>query len=136
MWVLLLAVTTIGTNAFFNCTFEDITSLAANPPELPASSFNQEIYTTAFLHVPEQSEEDYKNADGWKNFLNITATSAINNIYEDDNTIVFVENGKIIAPEGSVVYDISGHKVSCSKLSTGIYIVRLPTAKTVKVKIN
>ncbi|MDE5745445.1 MAG: chitobiase/beta-hexosaminidase C-terminal domain-containing protein, partial [Paramuribaculum sp.] len=54
----------------------------------------------------------------------------------DDSAAVSVENGSIIAPEGSEVYDLAGRRVASTALRPGIYIVRVPGAKAVKVKVD
>ncbi|MCI9607352.1 MAG: hypothetical protein HFJ94_04155 [Muribaculaceae bacterium] len=46
------------------------------------------------------------------------------------------EGGSIIAPEGSEVFDITGRRVSATGLRAGIYIVRTPGGKAVKVKVD
>jgi hypothetical protein len=46
------------------------------------------------------------------------------------------EGGSIIAPEGSEVYDITGRRVNATGLHAGIYIVRTPGGKAVKVKVD
>jgi hypothetical protein len=46
------------------------------------------------------------------------------------------EGGNIIAPEGSEVFDITGRRVSATGLRAGIYIVRTPGGKAVKVKVD
>ncbi len=46
------------------------------------------------------------------------------------------EGGSIIAPEGSEVYDITGRRVNATGLRAGIYIVRTPGGKAVKVKVD
>ena len=46
------------------------------------------------------------------------------------------EGGSIIAPEGSAVFDITGRRVNATGLRAGIYIVRTPAGKAVKVKID
>ncbi len=46
------------------------------------------------------------------------------------------EGANIIAPEGSAVFDITGRRVNANGLRAGIYIVRTPAGKAVKVKID
>ncbi len=46
------------------------------------------------------------------------------------------EGGSIIAPEGSEVFDITGRRVNATGLRAGIYIVRTPGGKAVKVKVD
>ncbi|MDE5745795.1 MAG: chitobiase/beta-hexosaminidase C-terminal domain-containing protein, partial [Paramuribaculum sp.] len=49
---------------------------------------------------------------------------------------VRAEGDSIIAPEGSEVYDINGRRVAATGLRSGIYIVKVPGAKAVKVKVD
>ncbi len=52
-----------------------------------------------------------------------------------DNS-VRAEGDCIIAPEGSMVYDLTGRRVASASLRPGIYIVRTPGGKSVKIKID
>ncbi|MDE7452005.1 MAG: chitobiase/beta-hexosaminidase C-terminal domain-containing protein, partial [Paramuribaculum sp.] len=54
----------------------------------------------------------------------------------DESDAVRAEGGNIIAPEGSEVYDITGRRVATTCLRSGIYIVKVPGAKAVKVKVD
>ena len=75
-------------------------------------------------------------ANGFKASCTVVVKSAtgIENV-ENDGAAVRVENGNLIAPEGSQIYDLSGRMVSTRNLTSGFYIVRLPGGKTVKVKL-
>ncbi|MDE5838862.1 MAG: chitobiase/beta-hexosaminidase C-terminal domain-containing protein, partial [Paramuribaculum sp.] len=53
-----------------------------------------------------------------------------------DNDAVRTEGNTIIAPEGSEIYDINGRRVNATGLSRGIYIVRIPGAAAVKIKVD
>ncbi len=48
---------------------------------------------------------------------------------------VRVDGDSIIAPQGSEVYDLSGRRVNPTGLTGGIYIVRIPGGKAIKVRI-
>lgn len=52
-----------------------------------------------------------------------------------DNS-VRAEGDCIIAPEGSMVFDLTGRRVASASLRPGIYIVRTPGGKSVKIKID
>ncbi len=54
---------------------------------------------------------------------------------EGGESAVRVDGSDIIAPEGSEIYDLSGRKVSTANLAPGIYLVRLPDGKAVKVRV-
>lgn len=63
-------------------------------------------------------------------------TTGIDGIGNDgDADRVRVEGDSIIAPDGSEIFDISGRRVSADGLRKGIYIVRTPDGKAVKVMI-
>ena len=64
--------------------------------------------------------------------------TAIDGIDSDttDSSDIRAEGANIIAPEGSAVFDITGRRVNATGLRAGIYIVRTPAGKSVKVKID
>ncbi|MDE5745745.1 MAG: chitobiase/beta-hexosaminidase C-terminal domain-containing protein, partial [Paramuribaculum sp.] len=76
-----------------------------------------------------------RKIDGGVTTLNVWDTTAINAI-GSDNSEVRVENGCIIAPEGSQIFTTAGVRVSPANLRNGIYIVRVPGGKTVKVAVK
>ena len=61
--------------------------------------------------------------------------AAIDDVNGDSETGVSVEGSSIVAPEGSLIYDLMGRRVNPTSLSTGIYIVRTPAGKAVKIKL-
>ena len=63
-------------------------------------------------------------------------TSAIDSIGSDANRAVRVEGNCIISPEGSEVFDLNGRRVAASGLRPGIYIVRIPGGKAVKIRVK
>ena len=216
-------VTTIGAGDFTGCgSIKNITVLATVPPTLHDNGFEQVVYKNVSLRVPDTNADDYRKADGWKNFFDIlgineirpieitmeladveltegesttlkaiitpenatdkkvtwsssdeavatvdatglvtalktgtttiTATTSngltasctvtvkakpagIDGIDSEGDDTVRVEGGNIIAPEGSEVFDLSGRRVTASGLRSGIYIVRIPGAKAVKIRI-
>ena len=50
--------------------------------------------------------------------------------------VVSVSGNDIVAPEGSMIFDLMGRRVNPTSLRTGIYIVRTPAGKTFKVRID
>ena len=216
-------VTTIGAGDFTGCgSIKNITVLATVPPTLHDNGFEQVVYKNVSLRVPDTSADDYRKADGWKNFFDIlgineirpidiemeladveltegesttlkaiitpenatdksvkwsssdetvasvdasglvtaikvgtatiTATTSngltasctvtvkaksagIDGIESETVSAVRVEGGNIIAPEGSEVFDLSGRRVSATSLRPGIYIVRIPGGKAVKIRL-
>ena len=216
-------VTSIGAGDFTGCgSIKNITVLATVPPTLHDNGFEQVVYKNVSLRVPDTSADDFRKADGWKNFFDvlgineirpieitmeladveltegesttlkaiitpenatdksvtwsssessvasvdatglvtalkagtatITATTSngltvtctvtvkaksagIDGVDSEGESAVRVEGGNIIAPEGCDVFDLSGRRVTATGLRTGIYIVRIPGGKAVKVRL-
>ena len=64
------ALTSIGKGVFDACSgLKTIECLATTPPECGILCFHGVDYTACTLTVPEGTEEAYRNADGWKEFL-------------------------------------------------------------------
>ena len=61
--------------------------------------------------------------------------TAVDSIDSDKIEEIRADGDRIIAPEGSEVYDLNGRRVRAEGLRPGIYIVRTPTCRTVKVKL-
>ena len=65
-------VTAIGSAAFSGCSgLTTVTSAITAPFGIDDNTFDNEVYQTATLYVPEGTLAKYRAADGWKNFLNI-----------------------------------------------------------------
>lgn len=68
---------TIGENAFRNAS-GSITSISVNallPPTVSENAFVSAVYSKATLTVPPMSLDAYKEADVWKNFTSIEAST-------------------------------------------------------------
>ena len=65
----------------------------------------------------------------------VPVTTGIDGISGEGENAVRVDGSDIIAPEGSEVFDLSGRRVSPTGLAGGVYIVRTPDGKAVKVRI-
>ena len=216
-------VTVIDPADFEGCTaIRNITVYAPVPPEVYEESFEDNVYETATLRVPDESVEDYKADEVWSKFFNLlgvseirpidiemeltdveltegesttlkaiitpenatdksvtwnssdssvasvdatglvtalkagTATitaitsngltasctvtvkaksAGIDGVDSEGESAVRVEDGNIIAPEGSEVFDLNGRRVTASNLRPGIYIVRIPRGKAVKIRL-
>lgn len=61
-------------------------------------------------------------------------TGSVSTIY-DAETPVTVSGRSILAPAGSMVFDLTGRRVNASSLPAGIYVVRTPS-RTVKVSVR
>ena len=71
-------MTAIYSGDFNGCgSIKNITSLNLVPPVLPGNGFDKAVYKNATLRVPDDSLDDYKVANGWKNFFTILGTSDI-----------------------------------------------------------
>lgn len=128
----------IGENAFLNCNrIRQITVNAMTPPTISRSTFASAVYNNATLAVPDESIDDYKAADHWKEFMKIEP-SAAHNINSDNNIQVVAFNSQITilgtAADAPVsVYTTDGTLVQQTTASTlaqytferGVYIVKV-----------
>lgn len=77
-------LTNIAFNAFQGCgNIAEIYCEAIDPPYCADTAFNTSIYENCRLYVPEESEEAYREAGVWSEFVNIQALDIVNGfIYE------------------------------------------------------
>ena len=132
------SVTSIGNSAFEGCS--DLNLLrcdAITPPSLGSGVFYCFDTSTCKLVVPDQSIIQYKAAQQWKDFLNI---SDVEMVTVDDSGIS-VENGAIVNKSNQQidVYSISGAKAYSGNdaeitLPSGIYVVKVGE-KVVKIAL-
>ena len=65
-------MTNIDEDAFYGCTdLTEIVSLASIPPVCNAGVFGKVNKSLCTLKVPKGSKDAYRQADGWKDFVNI-----------------------------------------------------------------
>ena len=106
-------------NVFYEATkISSVICRALNPPTIYESTFSGITYLTALLHVPNGSESFYGEANGWKDFANISANISDNGLYRltyyVDNYIYKecdLEEGTEIIPEEEPIkegYTFSG----------------------------
>jgi hypothetical protein len=70
--------------AFTGCSsLVDVTCLAATPPSADDDSFDQSTYTSATLHVPGASLNDYKAATCWKKFTAVEGIFRLGDVNKD-----------------------------------------------------
>lgn len=112
------SVTHIGHNAFLGCSgLTAIYNYATTPCSLGSSDddissvFEYVDKENCILYVPKDCVEKYCEAEGWKEFVNITeiGSTGISSLRTD---------GK-----GLDVYNLLGQKVSPNELSKGVYII-------------
>lgn len=75
-----------------------------------------------------------ESEDGVVTFDYSADTSGIGEVAVDGSEIL-VAGGRIIAPEGSEIYDMSGRKCASANLSSGVYVVRTGS-ENVKVLVK
>ena len=125
----------VGLDAFKGCkNITTVTCLSLLPPSVDESSFEESVYGKATLVIDPSAESVYKNDEVWSQFYALSPTS-IDDIESEGESAVRVEGGNIIAPEGSEVFDLSGRRVSVTGIRPGIYIVRIPGGRAVKVRL-
>lgn len=80
-------VETIGTMAFYSCrNLTAVTCKATSVPQLEGQAiFHSEAYKNATLKVPRSSEQNYRQADYWKNFKTIVGIDIHHDLPGDVN---------------------------------------------------
>ena len=122
--------------SFTNCgSLEQINVGSAVPPT--GAEFSKSVYQNASLIVPEKYVETYKDAEGWKEFYNITTN--IDNVKTSPKLNVKVENGNIIIYDaiGTVsVYDVTGTLIKYVRANSGTVEISVPCSGIYIVKAN
>ena len=104
----------LGINAFYGCRqMKAIMCYAWNPPICGENTFGEINKETCKLYVPDGTLELYRNADVWKDFVNILEISSlgVEDLVEDDTPIEY--------------YDLNGIKVN--NPSNGVFIMKQGT---------
>ena len=90
----------IDYNAFADCSeLRTIYLKAATPPLIDKSSFANGCYMFATLYVPKGTLSDYKNAEVWKDFINIEekeySDAPVEPKSKCSSPVIYYEKGKI-----------------------------------------
>lgn len=104
----------LGINAFYGCRqMKAIMCYAWNPPICGENTFGEINKETCKLYVPDGTLELYRNADVWKDFVNILEISSlgVEALVEDDTPIEY--------------YELNGIKVN--NPSNGVFIMKQGT---------
>ena len=104
----------VGLNAFSGCTaLKSLTVNALMPPSVARESFDDTVFASATLIVPEESREEYENDPVWGLFVSKDIAVGLDEIDA-------MSDGEI------EVYDLKGVKIASGLkgLPKGIYIVR------------
>ena len=132
------SVTSIGESAFSFCSGLNLLRCdAVTPPYLGSDVFYYVNQSTCNLVVPDQSINQYKAAEQWKDFLNTSDAEMVT----VDESGISVENGAIVNKSNQQmdVYSISGAKAYSGNdaeitLPSGIYVVKVGE-KVVKIAL-
>ena len=132
------SVTSIGYSAFEFCSGLNLIRCdAVTPPSLGYYVFDGVNTSTCKLVVPDQSISQYKSAEQWKDFLDISDAEMVT----VDESGISVENGAIVNRSNQQidVYSISGAKAYSGNdaeitLPSGIYVV-MAGEKVVKLAL-
>ena len=132
------SVASIGDYAFYCCfDLNLIRCDAVTPPSLGYDVFYEVNKSTCKLVVPDQSISQYKAAEQWRDFLDISDAEMV----PVDESGISVENGAIVnrSNQHIDVYSISGVKAYSGNdaeitLPSGVYVVKVGE-KVVKLSL-
>ena len=118
------SVTSIGYYAFSQCpSLTELVSLASIPPVCNAGVFENVDKSLCTLKVPKGSKDDYRQADGWKDFVNIEEV--------DVTGIEAVAAESMSNAEITAIYDLNGRRRTT--IQPGVNIVTMSDGTTRKV---
>lgn len=121
-----------GYGSFEGCDkLRTIVCPATIPPKCNDNDFTKQCYQNATLYVPSVSIEDYKVAEGWKNFRNISSMEEFEAGVE--NISMETPEYFIYTTDGLLVY--KGENIDNIDLPSGIYIT-IYKGKSVKMLIK
>lgn len=104
-------INTMNNGCYRNYELEKVYSRNRNPEAISENAFHINTLLNGVLYVPEGMVDVYKNLDGWKLF---------NNIQEYNPTGIEIINNDV--RDRSILYDLSGKRVSENYVSPGLYI--------------
>ena len=116
------SLSSMASYSFADCNnIRQIVSNATIPPKAVASTFSTATYQSAQLHVPIGSEEAYRSAPGWSNFVSINAG------FSGIDDIIYPGNGgskvDVYNMQGMLILKQVTWSEAMSKLPHGLYIV-------------
>jgi hypothetical protein len=136
------SVNSIQFKPFLNCSqLSSLKVLALTPPTSPKTSgyLIGNLPTTIPVYIPQGTLAAYKAASGWSDFLNLTESTATNQI-QSDNIHIALKDGEICitglnAGTFITVVDLQG-KLFVQQQATGdIYRIMLPAKGVYLVRI-
>ena len=121
----------IGEMAFNECTgLTEMTVLATTPPTVGTDVFLN-VNRTIPVYVPAESLDNYKEADGWKEFTNLKAISTTGLPAAAMPESIRMQGGMLHNPQQLhlTLYDMQGRQVYSGTAATlsqpaGVYVLR------------
>ena len=120
----------IGTQGFAYCPLTDVYAYTTRPPVIDESTFSENAYATATLHVPSDVTSDYQAAEYWKEFLLIVGdlpSTAISSVATDASLATYA--GGILtteSPAAITVYAQNGAQALHTSAATSLSLAGLP----------
>jgi len=117
------SVTTIGNFAFSGCSLTELVCYAETPPFCDYIILEGVNISLCTLKVPKGSKDAYRQADGWKEFVNIEEV--------DVTGIEAVAADGVSNADITDIYDLNGRRRDA--LQPGVNIVKMSDGTTRKV---
>ena len=136
------SITSIGERVFDGCRgLTDIYVCRTVPVSISDDAFTADNYNNARLHVPQGKAADYRNAEGWKNFVDIVddAVSGIGSSYLVADAGIFASGNNVIIENARLgepvfVYDASGRLLKAVRVTGERSEIRLPMNRIYVIK--
>lgn len=106
----------------WNTAVKNIYCSALTPPELGSGIFGGYDFEKCNLWVPEESVDDYKNAEQWCDFINISQISGVGNVNVNSTAVEVAR------------YDASGMRVDSN--AKGLVMIKYSDGTVVKTIIR
>lgn len=99
------SITAVGEYAFGDCpNLSFIKCRGAVPPSAYDNCFDEEVYQNTTLYVPIDAVDAYRNAPGWKNFLNIVGHYSFDYDFVADGIFYAIVDDNVVVTQGEDAY--------------------------------
>ena len=142
------SVSYIGDAAFARCSdLTSVTSEMENPCSIDKYCFEEDVFNSITLYVPEGTIEKYKSTDYWNKFLNmeeiVSTVTSVKAATESVPVLISSHDGMLtvkseLEGQSVAVYSLDGKALGSAKVKGGQAVIatNLPKGTIVVVKVG